>query len=152
VINLTFNSEQRKELAKKGVAKPDGSFPIRNANDRKNAIKDWGRAGSSESDKSHIIKRAKAIGAEEILPDSWKADAADIPGEPTSLIWDLCNQIGKEAEAISQYTFSLHSSPSEETAGLFKEIRKDELEHIQALVTALTELLEGEGGESEAKV
>lgn len=69
----TFSTAERKSLAKQGKAEPDGSFPIRNASDLKNAIRDFGRAGSKPSDKAHIIARAKALGLSGNLPMSWMA-------------------------------------------------------------------------------
>ena len=70
-IMTTFSAAQRRSLAKKGVAEPDGSYPIRNASDLKNAIRDFGRGGSKPSDKAHIVARAKALGLSGNLPMSW---------------------------------------------------------------------------------
>jgi hypothetical protein len=72
-----FSSESRKKGAEEGWAKPDGSYPIRNTGDLKNAIKAWGRGGATASDKAWIKKRAKALGAESMLPDDWKSSASD---------------------------------------------------------------------------
>lgn len=66
-----FSDEERTELAKRGEARPDGSYPIVNEDDCKNAVKAWGRGGATEADKEHIIKRAKALGAEDCLPKDW---------------------------------------------------------------------------------
>lgn len=68
-----YSQAQRNEMAANGHAKPDGSFPIETREDVINAVHDWGRAGSSASDKTHIIKRARAIGALDALPDDWSA-------------------------------------------------------------------------------
>jgi hypothetical protein len=76
-----FTAEERKSGAKAGWAKADGSYPIRNTGDLKNAISAWGRGGATASDKSWIKKRAKALGAEGMLPDDWKTDAADSGNE-----------------------------------------------------------------------
>lgn len=67
----TFSTAQRRSLAKSGAAEPDGSYPIRNASDLKNAIRDFGRGGSKPADKAHIIARAKALGLSKNLPMSW---------------------------------------------------------------------------------
>lgn len=67
-----FSSEKRSELAKKGFAQPDGSYPIVTVGDLKNAVKAWGRGGAKASDKAHIKKRARALGAEAELPEEWK--------------------------------------------------------------------------------
>lgn len=74
-LNLKeFSTERRKQLAKKGFALPDGSYPIENIQDLKNAIRAFGRApeGKRAQVKRHIIKRAKALGATNLLPDDWK--------------------------------------------------------------------------------
>ncbi len=54
---------------------PDGSYPIRTAVDVENAIQDFNRSGKKPDVKAHIILRAKAIGAENTLPDDWKDTA-----------------------------------------------------------------------------
>ena len=66
-----FTESQRKKLAKKGFALPDGSFPIRNRNDLENAIKSWGLAKNKSLAKKFIKKRAKQLGAMKELPANW---------------------------------------------------------------------------------
>jgi len=67
-----FSDEKRKELADSGAAMKDGSFPIEDKEDLKNAIQAHGRAKDPDAAKEHIKTRAKAIGAEDLLPDDWK--------------------------------------------------------------------------------
>lgn len=67
-----FSTKQREALADKKQAMPDGSYPIRNIKDLKNAIASYGRAKNPEAVKRWIKKRAKALGAESLLPGSWK--------------------------------------------------------------------------------
>ena len=67
-----FSEEERKKLADKGIALPDGSYPIETLHDLKNAIQSVGRAKDYEKAKKHIIKRAKALGKTDELPDDWK--------------------------------------------------------------------------------
>lgn len=66
-----FNQEERKKLAKSGEALPDGSFPIVNEDDLRNAIRAIGRASNSSAAKAHIKKRAKALGLVNLIPDTW---------------------------------------------------------------------------------
>lgn len=80
-----FTEKERKKLAKKKEAMPDGSFPIRNTSDLKNAIQALGRAKDPEKAKAWIKKRAKALGKEDLLPDTWKADTNDFFGEDMDL-------------------------------------------------------------------
>lgn len=68
-----FSEEERKALAKKGQALSDGSYPIRNKSDLKNAIQAFGRAneGDRAKVKKHIIKRAKQLKLEDLIPAKW---------------------------------------------------------------------------------
>lgn len=68
----TFNSKQRKGAAKSGNALPDGSFPIENVQDLKNAIRAIGRAKDPAAAKAHIKKRASVLGQSALIPDDWK--------------------------------------------------------------------------------
>ena len=67
----TFTETERKSLAKRGAAMPDGSFPISNAQDLRNAIHDVGRAHDPAAAKRHIIKRARALMLKSELPLHW---------------------------------------------------------------------------------
>lgn len=69
-----FSDAKRKQLAREGKAMPDGSYPIVTEQDLKNAIRSWGRGGAKPADKAHIIRRAKAIGKYDLIPDDWKND------------------------------------------------------------------------------
>jgi hypothetical protein len=68
----------RERLAKEGKALPDGSYPIRNVEDLKNAIQSYGRAKKSNRAKvrRHIMKRARALGKSDLVPEQWKAASA----------------------------------------------------------------------------
>lgn len=70
-----FTREEREALAKKGQALPDGSYPIRNKSDLKNAIQAYGRSNPEDRAKvrTHIRKRARALGEEALIPENWKA-------------------------------------------------------------------------------
>lgn len=71
ILEKEFSEEKRKELADKGFALPDGSFPIESEQDLKNAIHAVGRSKHPDKAKAHIIKRAKAMGKESLLPENW---------------------------------------------------------------------------------
>lgn len=66
-----FPEKERRELAKEGEAMKDGSFPIRNAQDLKDAIQSVGRAKDPAAARRWIKKRAKELGKESLLPESW---------------------------------------------------------------------------------
>lgn len=80
-----FSEKQRKKLAKKKEAMPDGSYPIRNASDLSNAIQAFGRAKNPKATKAWIKKRAKELGKEDMLPETWKANTNDFFGEDMDL-------------------------------------------------------------------
>lgn len=69
-----FNQMQRRRLAAKRQAMPDGGFPIRNVADLKNAIQAFGRAKNKPAVKAWIKKRARELGATNLLPDNWRSD------------------------------------------------------------------------------
>lgn len=57
-----FSPEQRAAYAKTGTAMKNGSYPIRNATDLANAVKDYNRTGQDPAVRAHILKRAAALG------------------------------------------------------------------------------------------
>jgi hypothetical protein len=67
-----FTQAQRKTLAAKGQAEPDGSFPIRNGSDLDNAIRAYGRSSDKPATKAWIVKRAKELGMSSKIPLSWQ--------------------------------------------------------------------------------
>ena len=72
-----FTAEERKKLAEEGKAMPDGSFPIENKEDLKNAIRLAGQAKDKKAAIDFICRRARALGAEDMIPEGWcKADKA----------------------------------------------------------------------------
>ena len=69
-VSEKYDTEERKKMAEKGFALADGSFPISNLEDLKNAIMAYGRAKDQAKAAKFIAKRAKALGAEDLIPDS----------------------------------------------------------------------------------
>ena len=97
-----FSADKRQQLAKGGKALPDGSFPIENVSDLKNAIQAIGRAKDPGKAKAHIIKRAKALGASDLIPDSWRSLHADVEGhEDVSREAGASNVVTTEARRIA---------------------------------------------------
>lgn len=72
-IKRAFSEERRMELAKGGMALPDGSYPIVSEADLRNAIQAFGRAKDKEAAKRHIMKRARALKLESLIPGNWLA-------------------------------------------------------------------------------
>lgn len=74
-LKRAFSEDRRMELAKEGMALPDGSYPIVNESDLRNAIQAYGRAKDKEAAKRHIMKRARALKLESLIPANWTAGA-----------------------------------------------------------------------------
>jgi hypothetical protein len=111
-----FLSGDREKDAQERVALPDGSYPIRSVKDIENALRDYYRSGKKPDVKTHIIARAKAIGAEGALPDDWK-EAADKAaaffgpsGNPAP------GALAKAAAALTQAALRLDGMAGENTA------------------------------------
>jgi hypothetical protein len=68
-----ISRDTREKLAEKGEALPDGSYPIRNVSDLKNAIQAYGRSNKEDRAKvkKHIIKRARALNVRHLIPENW---------------------------------------------------------------------------------
>lgn len=70
--------KQRAALAAQGNAMPNGSYYIRNKDDLRNAIDAVGRARGGAAGRAavrrFIMKRAKALGLESMIPASWRPD------------------------------------------------------------------------------
>ena len=76
IFKREVSDEERKRLADRGAAMPDGSYPIANVADLKNAIQAFGRAKNPSAVKKHIIRRARALNAVDQLPEDWNITKA----------------------------------------------------------------------------
>jgi hypothetical protein len=123
-----FTEEERKILAKKGQALPDGSYPIRNESDLKNAISAYGRSNPEDRAKvrTHIRKRARALGKEELVPENWKA-ASTID----SMVDDL--RLRAELSAQSANLGALFENGSVTASATFADVDDLTEEEIEAL-------------------
>ena len=74
-LKAMYGDEERMEMAKGGMAMPDGSYPIKDEDDLKNAIMAVGRASNPDEVKMHCQKRAKELGKEDMIPDGWDEEA-----------------------------------------------------------------------------
>ena len=65
----------RMKLAEEGKALKDGSFPIRDVSDLRNAIQAYGRSkpGKRGLVRRHIMKRARQLDKSDLVPENWKA-------------------------------------------------------------------------------
>lgn len=70
-LKRAYNEESRMDMAKRGMAMADGSYPIKDEADLRNAIQAFGRAKDKEATKKHIMKRAMDLGLEDLIPENW---------------------------------------------------------------------------------
>lgn len=79
-----YSADDRSDMADSGEAMPDGSYPIKNEADLKNAISSYGRAKDPEKVRAHIIARAKALKLTDLLPANWPGSTKP-KGQPTEV-------------------------------------------------------------------
>ena len=71
------SADERKEMADKGIAMPNGDFPIPDEGHLRSAVGHLGKyTGDEAAAKKHIIKRAKALKLTNLLPDAWGVSKA----------------------------------------------------------------------------
>ena len=89
----------RLKLAKEKKALPDGSYPIRNVEELKNAIQAYGRGKKSKraAIRSHVMRRARGLDRADLIPDKWKS-ASIIEDDITSLREIAAEAAAKTAE------------------------------------------------------
>jgi hypothetical protein len=81
-LKRMYSREQREEMAENGDALPDGSFPIADEADLRNAIQAYGRAADKEAAKAHIMKRAEELSLENLIPEDWMVGSGEQGAKP----------------------------------------------------------------------
>jgi len=151
----------RKRLAKEGKALPDGSFPIRNAVDLKNAIQAYGRAkiGKRGAVKKHIIRRAKALNRERVIPEKWLARTAsgdlidteagvayEVNGEAVDSPKAPRERLAEEGKALPDGTYPIDNEGDLRRAlWAFKRSPKDKRKMIKEHIESRAKDLDLEG-------
>ncbi len=92
-----YSVGERAEMAATGEALPDGSFPIRDREDLKNAVRlvGLGTNHSTETVRRHIMRRAHAIGAAELVPANWNAT-----GTARSAVLDYTTEASQQLDLV----------------------------------------------------
>jgi hypothetical protein len=85
-LKRMYDEETRDAMAKAGEALPDGSFPIKDEDDLKNAIQAYGRASDKEAAKAHIMKRAAELDMEDMIPENWSEKAEDMEEDDEEMV------------------------------------------------------------------
>lgn len=82
----SLSTEARQAAAKKGQANEDGSYPIRDVSELKDAIRAFGRAKNKAATKALIIRRAKELKRPDLIPDGWQDSPAKMySGSPEEI-------------------------------------------------------------------
>lgn len=71
-----YSDKERQSLARRDMALPDGSFPIVDVADLRNAIQAVGRSANYARARNHIIRRAESLNQIDLLPEEWKPKSA----------------------------------------------------------------------------
>lgn len=137
LIKRTFTAEERRNAASSGAAMPGGRYPIENKSDLENAIHAVGRGkGSHATIRAHIMRRARALGATDLIPDSWKGGGAK---KLLQKLRELFVKDGGDARDFDQVLDA--SEAREDAADMLEEID----DAVNALRTAIYENLNDDG-------
>jgi hypothetical protein len=131
IMKRAFSDKERQEMADKGQALPDGSFPIATEEDLHNAIRAIGRAKDEAKAKAHIIARAHAMGLSNSLPEGWVSKAQ---GAAMSTAAEIRKSLGlpdsaSETEVYNAMAARVNKADAEkEEAEMAAKKAKDEAE------------------------
>lgn len=121
-----YSHSERRAMVRQGHALPDGSFPIADEKDVKNAVKAVERAKDKKKAKRHVIVRAKALGYDEHVPSAWMAEtegvklsyAIGMPDQPipmgdadTKFLNTLLGHHQSRLKAATSYAMSKDAHP-----------------------------------------
>ena len=62
-------------------------------------------------------------------------------GDPVSAVGEICRQLIHTCEQIGSLSNGIENTPDPELAGVYHDMRMDELEHAQVLILKITELV-----------
>lgn len=114
----TFTRDARRRMVSEGVAMSDGTFPIRNRSDLRDAIRLVGRARNPEAARVHIEHRARVLGLTGMLPGGRQAVTA-------SADWESVPTTSSNVEATWSLSASVGIAPLAPPAEWFENPRLD---------------------------
>jgi len=115
-----ISREKRQQLAKKGYALPDGSYPITSVDSLKDSIQAYGRSkpGKRAAVRRHIMKRARSLGRYDLVPEKWKSLSSQELGEEVAYLRDriamITNLKSTEAELSNEESNDLGKASAAE--------------------------------------
>lgn len=74
MADRSWTQAERRELAARGEAMPDGSYPTPDPDALERAFEAYGRAPEHERPalRRYLVQRAVALGRTDLIPDSWE--------------------------------------------------------------------------------
>lgn len=149
VYKRDFTAAQRRDLAAKGHALPDGSYPIETKADIGPALTlAQSGHGDTAAAKALIKRRAKALGAEDQLPDDWNVNKEDsamsetaqaVPVKKEDGSWDLSAVPEENREAVEKALEAVAKAHDDELAELRKENEEQKTQAAEAIEIAKAE-------------
>lgn len=142
----------RKKAAAAGAAMPDGSYPITSKGDLRKAIRAVGRGGADhDAIRRHIIKRAKALGLEGMVPENWNADGtatadkADGPDEAeAAAVVTKAEEILRDVRALVPALVKGDDMEEADSAGGGEGDDAGEITDSQQAIACIAKLIVGE--------
>lgn len=134
-----YSADERDEMAEDGRAMEDGSYPIDDKTDLEDAIEAYGRAKDKDATKAHIVKRAKALDATDMLPADWdgstkKMEKVDQAGDMKKGLYE----VGELASAIAGVSYLATCAANE---AMWEGDRSPLAARLAACVSELSDIL-----------
>lgn len=123
-----FSTKERAALEEKDMAMPGGRFPIRNRQDLKNAIQAYGRANDKPAVMAWIVKRAKALGLTDLLPEGW----VKMEAKQSAFMGNILSHYGVKGMkwGVRRSKSQLERAAKQRTGKSIKDMSDDELRAV----------------------
>jgi hypothetical protein len=126
LLKRDFSSDERQAAANSGAALPDGSFPIKNGEDLKNAIHLVGNAKDPAKAKAHIKARAASLGLSGQLPGGWSKRETEVTNKALQLAIGSILSDGGDADDLVKCFNEFHDFLEREN-DMSISVNKDDL-------------------------
>lgn len=128
----TFSQDERDDAAESGHAMPDGSYPINDVEDLRNAIRAVGRGGKDHNAiRQHIMRQARRLDATNLIPNNWAKDGSLMDGDEKSA---LIPAIRRAIPPHETDTVTRSWNGAATVKGLAEDARPSELRTVYAWV------------------